>query len=246
MKFHIAAFTVAAALSISFSNCLGVKISNPADNLTTVVKVDAPFHGIETTGTADIEYIPGDAIKIEISAPEEIMPNITVKVEKGVLKIGQKESTFTNRNIGKYAISARVTAPGIDCFKTYGTGDMKVEYITGKKLKFYTYGTGNINTENVECDEAYFKTYGTGDINIDKLNITTGELETAGTGDIKIKMINATDLKANTSGTGDIDLMGGHIIEGSFKATGTGDIEAKKVSVDKKHVRGSKTGNVNL
>ena len=241
MKKNIGLITSAVSIAMLLNSCLGVKISTASKDVTKNYSIAAPFHAIETWATANVEYTVGDEVKLEITAPEEIMQYMIVEEEDGVLKIGHDNFNLKKQlKIGKYNITARVTAPAIDCLKTTGTGDIKADYVKGEKAELLSYGTGEIEVKSLEGGNAILGTYGTGDIEIDGISVKTAEAQTAGTGDIEIKKINASNLRASTSGTGDITIRGGQVAEGWFSAGGTGDIEAKGLKVGNPHIEGDK------
>ena len=241
MKKYIGIITCAVGTAMLLNSCLGVKVSTASKNVTKDFSIAAPFHAIETWATANVEYTMGDEVKLEITAPDELMQYIIVEEEDGVLKIGHDNLNLKRQlKIGKYNITARVTAPAIDCLKTTGTGDIKADYIKVEKAELLSYGTGDIEVKNLEAGNATLGTYGTGDIEIDGISVKTAEAQTAGTGDIEIKKINASNLRVSTSGTGDITIGGGQVVEGWFSVGGTGDIEAKGLKVENPHIEGDK------
>lgn len=223
-------------MSMLLSSCLGVRITNSANNKTKEYKVNSAFHGIETAATADVEYIESDSVKVEIKAPDGAFDLVTVEVKDGVLVISQKDVNRSNHsNFDKYTVKAKVSAPGIDYLSTTGTGDIKAQFVTGDKIELLTYGTGDIDIQILQCDEVTFNSYGTGDIEILNLSANNAITETSGTGDIEIKEISATDLKATTSGTGDITIKTGNIGKAWFSVSGTGEIDARGTKINMPH-----------
>lgn len=224
-------------ISMLLSSCLGVRITNSADNKTKEYKVNSAFHGIETTATADVKYIKGDSVKVEIKTTDKAFELITVEVKDGVLKIGSKDTKESKvGEFDKYTVKAVVTAPNIDYLNTSGTGDIDADNVTGDKIKLLTYGTGDINIQILKCEEVTFNSYGTGDIEIGNLSANNAIAETSGTGDIEIKVVSATVLRATTSGTGDITFRTGNIGTAWFSASGTGEIDARGTKINIPHI----------
>lgn len=238
----------------------------PSRNYTTKTFGLKGFSSIESNSIIDVEYTQSSGFtKVEVTAPENLMQYVDIRMAGGKLVIGCKK--FTTRNFsGKYNITAKIAAPSVNEFVSNGTGDftfMNALKATDK-ITLESNGTGDFNGPTVICDRLKASLNGTGDIEIAsvdsklaELNLTgTGDIDIIslraddakialnGTGDFELKTLSATSVEANLSGTGDIEICGGTATNATFELTGTGDINAQKLKAANATVNNHSTGDV--
>lgn len=223
MKFLKYSLLLAAATLPIISCSKIVKIHTSKDNVTKQIEISEAFSSIETYSVADVEYTDGPASVTLIASPE-LAKTTQVFVKDGVLIVTQDEQSRNFNGGGKAVV--KVSYPGIDTFKTLGTGDIEITSLNGKNVIMETAGTGDIECGSVKSTTLMASTHGTGNINLDKVDCTKADFSTNGTGDIEVKHITAQNVFAVTNGTGDITIAGECTYISSLN-DGTGEIYTK-------------------
>lgn len=222
-KTIIGALTIISPLI--FASC-GIKVYSDKDYIKREIKITAPFNAIESYDTSDVIYSVGDNPSVMVSAPEEVMKQIHVTIENGILKITQEATHNNFGNLAKAKIS--ISYPGVNRFATFGTGDFKISELKVNTLRLETSGTGDIDCKKINSEVLIAETLGTGDIEFDKVAAKNIFLSSNGTGDIEIDSVDADYIKAKTVGTGDITLKGKCTTLESY-AEGSGIIKKKEL-----------------
>ncbi len=225
------------------------------------------FSSIVSNSIIDVEFTQSTGyVKVEVSAPENLMQFVKVSLGKGGVLTFDCERFSTKNFSGKFKITAKVTAPSVTMFSTNGTGDIKmlnalnlkkdIKLVTNgtgdisgptiicNKLEGSSNGTGDIGFTSVTCQSMVIISCGTGDINFNTVLTSAAVFGIQGTGDIDIKSFSGTSLSAELSGTGDIDIKGGSSASAKFVLTGTGDISAKNLKVGDLSVVNHSTGDI--
>ncbi|MCM1504798.1 MAG: DUF2807 domain-containing protein [Muribaculum sp.] len=225
------------------------------------------FSSVVSNSIINVEFTQSSGyVKVEVSAPENLMQYVKVGVNKsGVLSLDCESFSVKNFS-GNYAITARVTAPSVTAFTSNGTGNIKmlnalnlkkdvklVSNGTGdisgptiicNRLEATSTGTGDIEFTSLTCQNLEVNTGGTGDVGFRTVLTSTAQFGLQGTGDIDIKSFSGTSLTAELSGTGDIEIEGGTSASAKFVLTGTGDINAKNLRVGDLTALNHSTGDI--
>lgn len=221
--------TAVALSAIALSSCGKIiTIKSKKDNVVHKLNITGTFDAIETNGITDVKYIDGP-LSVVLSAPEEIIDDISVELKDGRLVVGMKRELHLN---GRYNILLTVSAPGVSKFYSYGTGDFEIDNLKGKDIVIETCGTGDFDAVSVECSVFTLKSTGTGDAGIKTLSADFADLGTSGTGGFEIGAIKAGKLKVTTSGTGDVEIKSGWAGKAELCNSSTGDIDLRGVSLE--------------
>lgn len=183
------------------------------------------FSGVTTRSSIDIMYTQG-ARSVKVSAPDNVMPYIEVKVKGGTLTV---EFTDNVSITGDCRIVAYVSSPDIKEFCTQGSGDIvcKGELSLSHDLSLLTQGSGDIDLRTLSCTSLSALTQGSGDIEVGGASCRkSAGLTTQGSGDIEVKRIDTPALKAMSQGSGDISV-GGRCDSADLLTQGSGDVEAR-------------------
>ncbi len=248
-KIYIAAVGM---LAITLTSCNRiVKISSNED-LPTVTKhitVNEDFNGIVSKCSADIEYTDGPA-KITLTAPEDIIDKLEVKVEDKKLIVTTKDNESNDINIIKIGyksygdIKLIVSYQGVNNFTTIASGDIKVGDIEREGISLMTQGSGDIECGRLKSTGLSVLTQGSGDIEVNGATCKDISVTTQGSGDIELKNLFTTTLTALTQGSGDLDISG-ESTHAELRTMGSGDINAMSFKCSNLKVKETGSGNVN-
>ncbi len=176
------------------------------------------FHGVETSGSIDIEISPGDNFAVSVEDDDNILPVIITKVEDGMLNVYYKEHTSINNDHAKVYIKApsldKIISSGsanitmIDAIKSNqkieisvsGSGDIQGG-VDAPKVSASIGGSGNIRLKG-RTKDFDAEIGGSGEMNCSELQSENTSVSIAGSGNAHV--FASVHLKANTAGSGDI------------------------------------------
>lgn len=187
-------------------------------NIKTETRNVGSFHGVETSGSIDIEISSGDNFSVSVENDENILPVVITKVEDGILNVYYKENTSINNDHAKVYIKVpsldKIISSGsaniiiTDVVKNNheieinvaGSGDIKGG-VDAPKISASIGGSGNISLSG-RTKDLDAKIGGSGDLNCSDLQSENASVSIAGSGNAHV--FASVHLKANTVGSGDI------------------------------------------
>ena len=133
-------------LLIPFISVAGTKTifhSVYSNNLDEDVRQLQPFHGIELSGSSEVQVTFGSKEEARLEGSLEDIQQLETKVENGILKIRSKKSGWNMRN-GK--IKVHVTAKSINSVVVSGSGNLGInQSFKTDKLNLTVSGSGSID-----------------------------------------------------------------------------------------------------
>ena len=248
---YLAAAGLAAIAMTSCNGIVKVQSKDDSPEVTKEITVNETFKGIITRCGADVEYTDGPA-HITLTAPEDVMKRLEVKVENGDLIVTTKEENSTKSSIINgfvigmnydNDIKLTVSYPGVGSFMTQGSGDIKINSLERDAVSFTTQGSGDIEVGTINSTTLSILCQGSGDVTITDATCQEVSMITQGSGDIKFKEILTTTLSALSQGSGDISLAG-EATSAELSTMGSGDIDAQKFKCPYIEVKEKGSGDV--
>ena len=209
----------------------------PSDKLVTREITVASFHEIEAE-FFDVEVTVGDATgKATLTAPDNIIDDVVVKVAGGTLSITFKPKTDNHiKSLSGYHTTLRVTAPYIDeadaslSAKVTFVGDMTVP--DGASYEAQTSGSVKLNglTVNGKCE---FDVDTSGSVVVESLTAAgKAEFGADTSGSIVVKTLTAQSVKAKADTSGSVTLKSGKANSANYNADTSGSINAAGLQVE--------------
>lgn len=179
-----------------------------------------PFSAIECSFACDIYYSQG-AQGVELSAAENIIDRIVIKVENGVLKIGSDGSRIRNAGQTKIYVSSEtlkaLQSNGAMDFETRGplaledfviqvngAADLEISDITASSIKLDINGAADAEIERMSCVklEVYIK--GAGDCELSG-RADDAFVSVSGAGNVDVSDLRSTTFNSSVKGAGVIE-----------------------------------------
>lgn len=181
------------------------------------------FHSITNKSVGKVIYSEGDASRVKISGPRNVIPYIEVVCNDGKLVIRHKKNVNIRLN-GK-RLEIFVTGKGVKTYGVAGSGDIIVpEAISGDELSFGISGSGDIEVRGVvKAGRVNAGISGSGDIEMRSVDASDVKCGITGSGDIEIEMLRGDVLDCGIMGSGDIKV-DAHVKSVSAGITGSGDV----------------------
>lgn len=239
----ILAASAAIIASAALNSCGKIiTVKSKDENVERKLVVSGNFSAIESNDITDVTYTDGP-LAITLSAPEELIDKIDVKVKNGVLTIDMRDSEKVK---GNYHTHLSVSAPGVTRFYSNGIGDFDILKVSGDDILFESNGIGDFEANSLECSSLTVTSNGIGDAEIKSITAAKVNLSSYGTGDIKIDRIKTGTMTVMTCGTGDIRITAGNVENAELTNSSTGDIDLIDVTVGKVNQSNSGTGDINI
>lgn len=206
--------------------CVGVAYAinrvTPSKKMTQRTVSVERFHELEIDSAIEVTYVQttDNNHTLEISAPDNVIDLVHVKVHHGELSIGFSRSVSFN---GSADVKVKIKAPLIAEVSLHGASTFKSSCI-------------NIPGHDFEADVT-----GASRLIINNLNAMSAEFDASGASFIKVKKIKARKVEADASGASTMELegscnsveleaSGASTLDASDLKALSGEIEAKSAS----------------
>lgn len=172
------------------------------------------FSAIESVGSERLEIAVGAAPSVEIEIDDNLLGNLTTRIENGVLKIGSKGSFSTTR-----APVVRVTLPSLEAVRLSGSGDAEIRGLQGGTLSLDSRGSGGFHAPSGRADRVTLRLAGSGESDLTRLQVAHFAVDLSGSGEARIRADDSIDATVNGSGA---VLYGGAAADVEVQVNGTG------------------------
>lgn len=212
-----------AALILTEGDDKGEPAATRASEQTYAV---APFEEIATVGPQDVVVTLSDGYAVRSEGTPEALSRLEAVVEDGKLSIRPKNQFAGGFNWGRVAgATFYVTLPRLEAVSLAGSGDMRVDRISGERFEGSVAGPGELAIGAMEVERADFtiagpgnlvaagtagETHvsiaGSGEVRASGLRSRTASVSMAGSGDAALTV--DEDARVSIMGSGDVDIAG--------------------------------------
>ena len=198
------------------------------------------FTKLEVGGSYDVEVRTGSAPSVHAEGGQNRLDKMEVRVDGDTLHISpQKGIHWSWNSVGNGKVKLIVTVPALSGAEIAGSGDIRVDRVTGPLFKGGVAGSGDLKLAQVDAQEVNLEIAGSGSVSAaGKANSVKYEI--AGSGDIAadqlvaqtatISITGSGGIHAHATGTARVEVIGSGdiILTGGAKCdiskTGSGDI----------------------
>jgi hypothetical protein len=178
------------------------------------------FQKIEVAGPYDVEVRTGSNASVSARGGEKLLERTTVEVEGDKLVIRpEREHSFFSWGWGNRGkASFTVTVPQLSGATIAGSGDIRVDKITGQSFEGNVAGSGGIDVATMDVQQLKLSIAGSGGVKAGTGKAQSAKYDIAGSGDIDagamqtqslfVSIAGSGGVKAHSSGTADVDIMG--------------------------------------
>ncbi|MEA3002069.1 MAG: hypothetical protein QOH81_857 [Sphingomonadales bacterium] len=166
------------------------------------------FQKVGLAGPHDVVVTVGGAPSVRAEGDKAEIDRLDIRVENGELKIGTKRDEGWSWHFGggrhrHDRVTIYVTAPSLAAAAIAGSGDMKIDKVTGSGFNASIAGSGDMHLASLNVGEAHFSLAGSGDISAaGKAGKAT--ISVAGHGDIVASGLEIADATISVMGSGDV------------------------------------------
>ena len=178
------------------------------------------FRQLEVAGPYDVEVRTGANLGVSAHGSEKLLERTVVEVQGDKLVIHPENSHsffhFGWDNDGKASFT--VTVPQLTGATIAGSGDIRVNRVTGQSFEGTIAGSGGLNIAAMDVQSLKLAVAGSGDLKAGAGKAQSAEYEIVGSGDLdagavqtqqlKVSIAGSGGVKANALATADVDIMG--------------------------------------
>ena len=223
MKTRTICILLALSLLVMSCNLLtfaGGKVIKPSQVMISENRDVSGFDKIDFSTLGKINLMQGDVESLNISGPDNIVPEISTNVVNGTLVIKTKENIRINPINSDNPLTFTIVVKDLTAFSISGAGDVQMETLSTPKLELAMSGAGRVVQNQITTESLSIELSGLGGIDITG-QATQARIELSGAGSV-----NAGDLKTQTtditiSGLGGATLWVTDQLTGNISGAGT-------------------------
>jgi hypothetical protein len=200
------------------------------------------FQQIEVAGPYEVEVRTGGNPGVSARGSEKLLEHTTVEVDgdKLVIRPERRNGWFHFGWSSHGNAHFTVTVPQLSGATIAGSGDVRVDRVTGPKFEGTVAGSGGIDVAALDVQSLKLSIAGSGGVKAGTGKTQSAEYDIAGSGDLdagavqaqqlKVSIAGSGGVKAHASGTADVSIMGSGDVEVSGGAKcnvskqGSGDV----------------------
>lgn len=223
MRKAIGLIAMGAAAAI-VAGCSHAQAEDPGPEVSRDYSVGS-FDRIEVAGPYDVQVRTGSGPSVSAKGPQKMLERMVVEVRDGRLMIHtRRQSGSFNWGESRGNVELAVTVPALRGAQIAGSGDIRVDRVTGNSFE------GGIG--------------GSGDLALDSVEVQTLKLAIGGSGNVQARQGRAQAMSLDIAGSGDIDAGGVVAQTASASIAGSGSIAAQATGTASINIMGS--GDVQL
>ncbi len=212
--------SVIVAAALASAACTSANDGTPPGPVGERNFPTADFHAVESAGAFDVVVQVGGAPSVRAEGPSNMLDRLEIRVDDGVLKIGNRRDGWQGWNRGG-RVTVHVVAPSIDGAALAGSGDLSIDRVQAENFRGSLSGSGDLSVGTLQAGRAAFSLAGSGNV---RASGTAGEADVriAGSGDVDLGGLQTRRASVSIAGSGDIDLQASEEVTGAIM--GSGDV----------------------
>lgn len=193
-----AIFPIVLIVSVLLASCsvlsnAGVKVITPSKTIISENREVSGFKGIDFSTFGKINVVQGDKESLNISGPDNVVPEIATSVDNGTLVIKDKEKFTITSLTSENTLTFTIVVKDLTAFTISGLGDVQVDNLSTPSMTLSMSGAGKVQMNQLTTDSLNVDLSGLGGLEISG-STTQATFDLSGAGSI-----NAPDLKAQTA-----------------------------------------------
>jgi hypothetical protein len=171
----------------------GVRVITPSNNIISENRDVAGYSAIDFSTFGKINIMQGDTETLNISGPDNVVPEITTTVNNKTLVIKTKDNiTVTSLDSAKM-LTFTIVVKDLTSLDISGAGDVQIEALSTPSMDLSMSGAGRVQMNQLTTDNLQVDLSGLGGLDISG-NASQATIDISGAGSV-----NAPDLKLQTA-----------------------------------------------
>jgi hypothetical protein len=166
-KNYLVHITLLVSIAFLLSACsFGLLPQRGSGNLVTESRDVSGFSKIELNGAGQLKITQGSTESLEIRAEDNILPELTSKVEGSTLILGYKNLSWLRNLVPNKEIVYTLTVIDLTEITFNGAGDLQINSLDTASLELTINGAGNIKIDGLMADSLSARIAGAGSMDI--------------------------------------------------------------------------------
>lgn len=180
-------------MSCNLLSNFGIKVINPSKVNISENRAVSGFKAIDFSTLGKVNILPGDVETLNISGPDNLVPEIITEVSNGTLIIRTKENLNITSLPSENPLTFTIVVKELTGLDVSGLGDIQLETMSTPSFAIDMSGAGKILVNQITTDSLSIDLSGVGGVEISGEAAETS-IDVSGAGGV-----NAPDLKARTA-----------------------------------------------
>jgi hypothetical protein len=199
-------YTSLIILSVLLAGCsvlsnAGVKVINPSSTIISENRDVSGFTAIDFSTVGKVNIIQGDQESLNLSGPDNLVPEISTTVSNGTLDIKNKENfNVTNIN-SENTLTFTIVVKDLTSLTVSGLGDVQVETLSPSNMDVTMSGAGKIQMNQLNTGNLKITISGLGGLEISG-NATQATITISGAGSLSAPDLKLQSANIKISGLG--------------------------------------------
>ena len=193
---------------------ISIKVAAPSapelsSERTTRTYEHTGFDGVSISGHWEVAIERGDAWRVAIDVPAEIVDRVRVERRGDELNLGYDGAGWSFGPFGRVPDSpqAMITMPELTSIVLSGTSTLSFAGFEGDQLSLTSSGASEVRASSGRFDSLALTMSGAGNVDLDDVVVTNADIRVSGAGNLKLNMAGGR-LTGQMSGAGNLDYRG--------------------------------------
>jgi tellurite resistance-related uncharacterized protein len=171
----------------------GVKVIIPSNNMISENRDVSGYSAIEFSTFGKLNIIQGDTESLNLSGPDNLVPEITTTVNNGKLVIKTRDNISVTTLSSDRMLTFTIVVKDLTSLDISGAGDVQVETLSSPSMDLSMSGAGRVQMNQLTTNNLQVDLSGLGGLDISG-NASQATIDISGAGSV-----NASDLKLQTA-----------------------------------------------
>ena len=195
--------------------CAGCSVTVGSGPVRTETRSVSGFSVVRLAGQGDVRIVRGSAESLEISAQENLLPQLTNEVSGGTLTLGTKDgTTITTTEPITYAVGVK----DLQGVELSGSGTITAAGLSAPALRVEISGSGTVEVDGT-VDRQDVEVSGSGDYSAASLSSKEAAVRISGSGAAELTVSSSLDV--DVSGSGSVTYSGDAKVTQSVSGSGS-------------------------
>jgi hypothetical protein len=191
-------FITLLVLSLTLTSCsvlsnVGVKVVTPSNVIISENRDVSGFNAIEFSTFGKVNIMQGDKESLNISGPDNLVPEISTTVNNGTLVIKTTNNITVPTLSSENMLTFTIVVKELTSLNVSGFGDVQIETLSTPSMNIDMSGAGKIVQNQISTPKLVINLSGAGSIDVSG-EAAQATIDLSGAGSI-----NAPDLKIQTA-----------------------------------------------
>jgi hypothetical protein len=218
-------YTPCLLISILLASCsvlstVGVKVITPSKTIISENREASGFTAINFSTFGKVNIIQGDKESLNISGPDNLVPEISTAVVNGTLAIKNKENFTVTSLASEYTLTFTIVVKDLASLVVSGLGDVQVETLSTPSMDLEMSGAGKIQLNQLTTESLKVNLSGLGGVEMSG-SATQATIDLSGAGSISAPDLKIQTANINVSGLGGATLWVTSQLDGNISGAGS-------------------------